>query len=374
MKLFDVYPLFDIEPVRGLGAKLWDKEGDEYLDLYGGHAVISIGHSHPLYVESIKEQVQNLGFYSNSVINNLQHEYAALLEEVSGCQDYELFFCNSGAEANENALKVASFDTNRSKVIAMKKAFHGRTSGVVATTDNQKIVAPFNAHHEVVFVEMNNEQALEEAMDDEVAAVLIEGIQGVAGIYEPTTIYLQKARTLCDHYDSKLILDEVQSGFGRTGQFFAFQHHGIRPDIITMGKGMGNGFPLAGLLIDQNISPWKGMLGTTFGGNHLACAAGLAVLEVIQQEGLMQNARVLGQWLHHELSEVQGILELRGNGLMLAIELEVPVAALRKELLETHKIFTGSSANPNTLRILPPLSVKQNELESFIKALKEVIQ
>lgn len=370
MKLFDVYPLFEIEPVKAQGTKVWDKEGIEYLDLYGGHAVISIGHSHPHYVTKINDQLKDLAFYSNSVQNELQRQYANLLEEVAEIENYELYLCSTGAEAIENALKVASFATSKSRVIAMGKSFHGRTSGAVAATDNPKIVAPFNRQHEVTFVPLNNSDALAECMSEEVAAVIIEGIQGVAGIFEPNSEFLQTARALCDHFGAKLILDEVQSGFGRSGEFFAFQHHQIRPDIITMAKGMGNGFPLAGILIDQSIEPWLGMLGTTFGGNHLACSAGIAVLEVISKEGLIGRSRELGEWLKSQLQEMEGVQEVRGSGLMLGIDLGKPVKDLRHKLLYSHKIFTGSAADPNTLRLLPPMNVSQSELTIFLKALK----
>lgn len=374
MKLFEVYPLFDIEPIKAEGAKVWDKSGVEYLDLYGGHAVISIGHSHPHYVKRIQEQVKTLGFYSNSVLNSLQTDYANKLALVSGVENYELFLCSTGAEAIENALKVASFATGKNRVIAMGKAFHGRTSGAVAATDNPKIVSPYNAHHEVTFVPMNNTEALAECMGEDVAAVIIEGIQGVAGIYDPTSEFLKDARELCDHFGAKLILDEVQSGFGRSGEFFAFQNHRVRPDIITMAKGMGNGFPIAGILIDEGIDAWYGMLGTTFGGNHLACAAGLAVLEVIEEENLVQNSKDLGEWLKSELIEIEGVIEVRGSGLMLGVDLGLPVKELRSVILKQHKIFTGSASDPNTLRLLPPLNITKEELLLFIKALKEVLE
>lgn len=373
MKLFDVYPLFDIEPVKAEGAKVWDKNGREYLDLYGGHAVISIGHSHPHYVARIGAQLAQIGFYSNSVQNRLQQSYAEKLGRLSGMVDYDLFLCSTGAEAIENALKLASFATGKSKVIAMGKAFHGRTSGAVAATDNPKIVSAYNAQHDVSFVPLNNSEALAECMSDDVAAVVVEGIQGVAGIYTPTEEFLQTARDLCDHYGAKLILDEVQSGFGRSGRFFAFQHHDIKPDIVTMAKGMGNGFPIAGLLIAEDIEPWHGMLGTTFGGNHLACAAGLAVLEVIEQEDLVKRSADLGEWLKNELSHVEQIKELRGEGLMLGLDLGKPVKAVRNALLHEQGIFTGSSSDPNTLRLLPPLNVSQAQLTKFLTSLKEVL-
>lgn len=373
MKLFDVYPLFDIEPVKAQGAKLWDSAGNEYLDLYGGHAVISIGHGHPKYVNRITDQLNNIGFYSNAVVNALQEELAERLGKLSGYPDYQLFLCSTGAEANENALKLASFDTNRSKVIAMKKAFHGRTSGAVAATDNPKVVAPFNAGHQVVFVPMNDEKALQEAMDDQVAAVIIEGLQGVAGIFSPEASYLHLAKKLCQQYGAKLILDEVQSGVGRTGKFFAHQHASVKPDIITVAKGLGNGFPVAGVLISPEIKPWYGMLGTTFGGNHLACQAAIAVLEVLEEESLMQNATELGAWLKNELIAIPEVEEVRGEGLMLAIGMKEPVAPLRKRLLMDHQIFTGSAADPNCIRILPPLTISKDELGQFLEAFKSLL-
>lgn len=373
MNLFDVYPLYDIEPIKAKGTKLWDKSGQEYLDLYGGHAVISIGHAHPKYVQSLNEQLGQIGFYSNAVINSLQQELADKLGELSGYDDYALFLCSTGAEANENALKLASFETKRSKVIAMKKAFHGRTSGAVAATDNPKVVAPFNSGHEVTFVEMNDEVALNEAFDEEVAAVIIEGVQGVAGVYLPTTEYLQKAQALCQKYGAKLILDEVQSGVGRTGKFFAHHYAQIKPDIITVAKGLGNGFPVAAVLISPNIQPWHGMLGTTFGGNHLACRAALSVLEVIEEEMLMGNATLLGAWFKEELMKIPQVKSVRGIGLMLAVILDDTAADLRKQLLFEHHIFTGSAADKNAIRILPPLNISKEELNQFLKALKSVL-
>lgn len=370
MKLFDVYPLYDIEPVKALGSKLWDKEGTEYLDLYGGHAVISIGHTHPHYVKRLTDQLNALGFYSNAVQNSVQQELAEKLGQVSGCEDYQLFLCSTGAEANENALKLASFHTGRKKVIAMKQAFHGRTSGAVAATDNPKIVAPFNADHQVVFVPMNDIKALKAELDDQTAAVIIEGMQGVAGIYVPSNEYLQQVSALCKEAGALLIMDEVQSGAGRSGKFFAYQHSGIQPDVITLAKGIGNGFPVAMVLIASHIEPWHGMLGTTFGGNHLACAASLAVLEVIEQENLMANAAELGEWLIAELKSIPQIKEVRGMGLMLGMSFDFPVAELRKNLLFGHKIFTGSAGDKNTMRLLPSLAVTKEELNQFLEALK----
>lgn len=370
MKLFDVYPLYDIEPVKALGSKLWDKEGTEYLDLYGGHAVISIGHTHPHYVKRLTDQLNALGFYSNAVQNSIQEELAAKLGEISGCEDYQLFLCSTGAEANENALKLASFHTGRKKVIAMKQAFHGRTSGAVAATDNPKIVAPFNADHQVVFVPMNDIEALKAELDDQTAAVIIEGMQGVAGIYVPSNDYLQQVSALCKEAGALLIMDEVQSGAGRSGKFFAYQHSVIEPDVISLAKGIGNGFPVAMILIAPHIQPWHGMLGTTFGGNHLACAASLAVLEVIEQEKLMANAAELGDWLIGELKAIPQIKEVRGMGLMLGLSFDFPVADLRKNLLFKHKIFTGSAGDKNTMRLLPSLAVTKEELNQFLEALK----
>ncbi len=371
MKLFDVYPLYPIEPVRALGAKLWDKEGKEYLDLYGGHAVISIGHTHPHYVKRVSEQLSKIGFYSNAVQNSLQDELAEAMGRISGYYDYQFFMCSSGGEANENALKLASFHTGNRKIIAVENAFHGRTSGAVAATDNPKIVAPFNNGHEVVFVPMNDLEALASAFDDEVAGVIIEGIQGVAGLYTPSDAFLAKARELCDSYEVVLILDEVQSGAGRTGKFFAHQHSVVRPDIITMAKGMGNGFPVGCVLISPEIEPWHGMLGTTFGGNHLACAASLAVLEVLEEEHLLKNAAKMGAYLEGELKKIEQVKEVRGKGLMIGAEFDFDVAALRKALIFEHGIFTGSASNKNTIRLLPPLNISKAELDQFLAALSK---
>lgn len=374
MKLFDVYPLYNIEPVKGLGAKIWDKDGKEYLDLYGGHAVISIGHSHPTFVKKIKDQLEELAFYSNAVINQRQMELAEKLGKLSGLEDYQLFLCSSGAEANENALKLASFHTGRKKIIAMKKAFHGRTSGAVAATDNPKIIAPFNADHQVEFVPMNDVSALAQTIDEETAAVIIEGMQGVAGVYVPTDEYLEEAQRLCREVGAMLILDEVQSGAGRSGRFFAYQSASIQPDIIPLAKGIGNGFPVGMVLIAPHIQPWHGMLGTTFGGNHLACAAVLAVLEVIKKENLLENASILGDWIMDELEKIPAVVELRGKGLMIGISMDFEVAELRKQLLFEHGIFTGSAADKQTIRLLPPLNITKNELEQFLKALKTELE
>lgn len=369
MKLFDVYPLFPIEPVRASGSWLWDKNGQKYLDLYGGHAVISIGHSHPHYVEALKQQLDKISFYSNSVVNSLQEKLAEKLGKLSGYPDYQLFLCNSGAEANENALKLSSFVTGRKKIIAFKKAFHGRTSGAVAATDNPKIVAPFNAVHDVQFLPLNDERAFTDAINSEVAAVIIEGIQGVGGIRVPNASFLELVAKKCKTAGALLILDEVQSGYGRTGRFFAHQFSSIKPDLITVAKGMGNGFPIGGVLIHPAIQPWSGMLGTTFGGNYLACAAGLAVLEVIEQEHLMDNARERGTWWIEQLRKLSPILEVRGQGLMIGFDLPQPLSGLRKDLLFKHHIFTGE-AKPNTVRLLPSLALLKEEAELLVDILK----
>jgi acetylornithine aminotransferase len=373
MNLFDVYSLWDIEPVRASGCKVWDKEGNEYLDLYGGHAVISIGHSHPHYVKALQEQAGKIGFYSNSVQNSLQQELALKLGETSGYPDFSLFLCNSGAEANENALKLASFHTGKKRVIAFSEAFHGRSSGAVAVTDNPAIQSPFNQGHEVTFLPLNDIEAVKDEIGKgDVAALIIEGIQGVAGIYLPETGFLQQLETLCRKHNVVLILDEIQSGYGRTGQFFAHQAAGIRPDLITTAKGMGNGFPIGGVLISPMFEAKKGMLGTTFGGNHLACAAAIAVLDVMKEESLVVNADKMGRYLLSELKTIDGISEIRGRGLMLGINFMPQFAAIRNQLLFEYRIFTGGAKN-NVMRLLPPLSVTKIELDRFIAALKEAI-
>ncbi|NJN43217.1 MAG: aminotransferase class III-fold pyridoxal phosphate-dependent enzyme [Flammeovirgaceae bacterium] len=368
MNLFDVYPLFDINIVKAKGSFLWDENENQYLDLYGGHAVISIGHGHPSYVEAIKSQVDKIGFYSNSIVNTLQDALADKLGQLSGYSHFNLFLCNSGAEANENALKIASFTTERKKVIAFRNAFHGRTSGSVAATDNPKIVAPFNSNHEIIFLPFNDEDAFATSIDDSVAAVIIEGIQGVGGIQIPTDSFLQTLRKQCSQHGAMLILDEIQSGYGRTGKFFAHQYAGIEPDLITVAKGMGNGFPIGGVLIHPEIKSWHGMLGTTFGGNHLACAAGLAVLEVIENENLVENAFDVGDYLMNELKQFPQLLDVRGRGLMIGFDLPPNLASLRKDLLSKHRIFTGE-AKPNTVRLLPALNVTLNEVDIFLKAM-----
>lgn len=368
MKLFDVYPLFPIEPVKATGSWLWDSEGKKYLDLYGGHAVISIGHNHPHFVEALKSQLDKISFYSNSVKNSMQEKLAQKLGELSGYPNHQLFLCNSGAEANENALKLASFVTGRKKVIAFKKAFHGRTSGAVAATDNPKIVAPFNAGHDIVFLPLNDEQAFSEAINKDIAAVIIEGIQGVGGIQLPDDSFLKFISGKCKEFGVLLILDEVQSGYGRSGKFFAHQHAGIEADLITIAKGMGNGFPVGGLLIHPDIKPWSGMLGTTFGGNYLACAAAMSVLEVIEQEDLMTNAATLGDYWMEQLRSFPYIQEVRGRGLMIGFDLPDSLASLRKDLLFKHHIFTGE-AKPNTVRLLPSLAMTKAEADILLEAL-----
>ncbi|CAN5451222.1 aminotransferase class III-fold pyridoxal phosphate-dependent enzyme [soil metagenome] len=370
MTLFDVYPLFNITPVKAQGLYLWDSAGKKYLDLYGGHAVISIGHSHPHYIKRLTDQINQISFYSNSVQNPQQQELAEKLGTISGYPDYQLFLCNSGAEAIENALKLASFVTGRKKVIAFKKAFHGRTSGAVAITDNQKIVAPFNAGHEIVFVPMNDEAALSAALDDTVAAVIIEGIQGVGGIHLPDDAFLQFLEKKCKEAGALLIVDEIQSGYGRTGKFFAHQYAGIKPSIITTAKGMGNGFPIGGVFIHPDIKPWSGMLGTTFGGNYLASVAGLAVIEVLEKEKLIENARIIGTYLLAELRKFPTIKDVRGRGLMIGIDLPDDKKDVRTNLLFNHSIFTGES-KPNTIRLLPSLAMTKEEADIFLAALKK---
>ena len=373
-ELFDVYSIFPIEIQKALGSKLWDSEGNQYLDLYGGHAVISIGHSHPEYVASITNQLQHIGFYSNSIQIELQNQLAEKLGKLSGYNDYNLFLCNSGAEANENAFKLASFYNGRKKIIAFKKGFHGRTSLAVAATDNPKIVAPINENGNIVFLPLNDIEAFENVFDEEVCCVIIEGVQGVGGINIPDAGFLQHLEKRCNQNNSILILDEVQSGYGRTGKFFAHQYANIKPHIITIAKGMGNGFPVAGLLINPMIEAQKEMLGTTFGGNYLACSAAISVLDVIEKEHLMQNALTLGNDLKEALQDIPQIKEVRGLGLMIGIELYETCAEVRNDLLVKHKIFTGASSNKNTLRILPSLAVKKAEIDQFIHALQSTLE
>ena len=374
MNLFEVYKLWDIEPVKGLDTTLWDKNGEVYTDLYGGHAVISVGHCHPHYVNMLTEQAGKLGFYSNAVQNSLQKELAAKLGKICGYDDYALFLCNSGAEANENALKVASFHTGKAKVLAFKKAFHGRTSGAVAATDNPKIQAPFNATSNIVFAPLNDIDAVDKELSKgDFAAVIIEGIQGVAGIFEPTDAFLKGLRSLCDKYGCVLILDEIQSGYGRTGKFFAHQHSDVKADIITMAKGMGNGFPIGGVLISPDIKPSYGMLGTTFGGNHLACTAALAVLEIIEKENLVENAAKMGEYFAEAFKNDKAVKEYRGKGLMIGLELNEEYVGLRDKLLFERHFFTGA-AGANVIRLLPSLTVSQETAESFVKAWRELTE
>lgn len=373
MKLFDVYSLYDIEPVRGKGNYVYTADGTEYLDLYGGHAVISIGHAHPRYIKAVSEQVARLPFYSNSVKNSLQQRLADLLGEVSGYDDYQLFLANSGAEANENAMKLASFTTGRSKILAFDKAFHGRTSAAVAATDNPKIQAPVNRTPNIEFAHLNDIEAVKQKLaTGEFAAVIVEGIQGVAGIRMVDDDFLQKLRAVTRETGTLLILDEIQSGYGRTGRFFSHQHAGIRPDIITMAKGIANGFPMSGVLIAPEIPAVKGMLGTTFGGNHLACAAAIAVLEVMKEEQLVENAAEIGDYLLGELRKLPQLKDVRGRGLMIGIEIEGSAPELRRRLLFDHHVFTGG-AGEHTVRLLPPLTIGREEADRFLSEFKSLL-
>ena len=370
MKLFDVYPLLDMEPVKAQGAYLWDKNGVEYLDFYGGHAVISIGHTHPHYVEKITEQLSKIGFYSNAVINNLQVELAEKLGPLTGYPDYELFLCNSGAEANENAVKLASFTTGRERVLAMHGAFHGRTSMAVALSDNPNIQAPVNKTANVTFINLNDVEALKvELSTNEYAAVIIEPIQGVGGIRMASDEFLSVARELCDKTGTMLIMDEVQSGFGRSGKFFAHQWSGVKADIVSMAKGIANGFPVGAIIVSPKIPAKSGMLGTTFGGSHLACAAAIAVADVIKAENLVENARVMGEKIVEAIKGTSGITDIRGRGLMIGIDLSVPQADFRKVLREKYHIMTGLTGK-YTLRLLPPLIIGDKEVERFVEAFR----
>ena len=370
MKLFDVYPLLDMEPVKAQGAYLWDKNGVEYLDFYGGHAVISIGHTHPHYVEKITNQLSKIGFYSNAVINNLQVELAEKLGPLTGYPDYELFLCNSGAEANENAVKLASFTTGRERVLAMHGAFHGRTSMAVALSDNPNIQAPVNKTPNVTFIDLNDVEALKaELATKEYAAVIIEPIQGVGGIRMASDEFLAAARELCDKTGTMLIMDEVQSGFGRSGKFFAHQWSGVKADIISMAKGIANGFPVGAIIVSPKIPAKSGMLGTTFGGSHLACAAAIAVADVIKAENLVENARVMGEKIVEAIKGTSGITDIRGRGLMIGIDLSVPQADFRKVLREKYHIMTGLTGK-YTLRLLPPLIIGDKEVERFVEAFR----
>lgn len=375
MKLFDVYPINDITITRAKGSYLWDNAGQQYLDMYGGHAVISIGHTHPHFVSRITHQLNQVAFYSNSIRIPLQQELADKLGRISGKDDFQLFLCNSGAEANENAMKLASFYNGRKKIIAFNKSFHGRTSLAVAVTDNPAIVAPVNQTENAVFLPFNDEIALENyfnAHGDEVAAVIIEGIQGVGGINIASDSFLKKLRSLCTAHNAIFIADSVQCGYGRTGSFFSHDHSGVQADIYSMAKGMGNGFPVAGILIAPFLKPKHGMLGTTFGGNHLACAAALAVLEVIEEEKLMENAKSTGEFLISRLKKIDGLNNVRGKGLMIGFDLETNLKDLRKNLLKNQQVFTGE-AKPNTIRLLPSLALRKKEAEEFMESLEEEI-
>ncbi len=373
MKLFDVYPINPINIVKGQGSFVFDDKGTEYLDLYGGHAVISIGHTNPHYVQRLEDQLHKIGFYSNSIEIPLQKQLAEKLGHVSGKEDYQLFLCNSGAEANENALKLASFYNGKKKVIAFTGSFHGRTSLAVAVTDNHKIVAPVNETDNVIFVPWQDEAALEQAFSqNEISSVIIEGIQGVGGIQVAPESFLQKIRTLCDTHNAVFIADSIQCGYGRTGKFFSHDYAGINADIYTMAKGMGNGFPVGGIIISPKIQPAYGMLGTTFGGNHLACAAALAVLEVMEQDNLMQNAAQVGSYLIDELKKLDKVIEVRGRGLMIGIELPAELAHVRKELLFNHHIFTGE-AKPNVVRLLPALNLTKAYADRFLESFSGIL-
>jgi acetylornithine aminotransferase len=369
MKLFDVYPLFDLEIEKGAGCYVYDTKGRRYLDFYGGHAVISIGHSHPHYIQRLTEQLQQLGFYSNSVKISVQEELADKLGRLSGCEEYQLFLVNSGAEANENALKLASFYTGKTKVLAFEKAFHGRTAAAVNVTDNESIIAPLNRGFEREFLPWNDLESVEKKLSaGDVCAVIIEGIQGIGGIYVPDTAFLKSLSSLCRKYDAVLILDEIQSGYGRSGQFFAFQYADIEPDLITVAKGMGNGFPIGGVLIHPTFKAKHGLLGTTFGGNHLACAAAVAVLEVIDNEHLIENAAFRGMQLMTAMAGLEGVKEVRGLGLMIGVEFHVPAGPMRKRMMDEFGVFTGSASNKHVMRLLPPLTIGEVEVEGFLDA------
>ena len=372
--LFEVYPLYKVTPASARGITITDDKGQEYLDFYGGHAVISIGHSHPVYVDRLKAQLDKMGFYSNSVANPLQEKLADELVRISQCPDYQLFLCNSGAEANENALKLASFHTGKSRVIAFRNSFHGRTSAAVATTDNPKICAPINRQHKVTFLNFEDREALKEELSKgDVCAVIIEAIQGVGGLDQPSSDFYTFLAARCKDHGAMLIADEVQSGFGRSGNFFAFQHHGITPDIISMAKGMGNGFPVGGILIHEKIQASFGILGTTFGGNHLACTAVLAVLEVLENEKLIENAARLETYFRETAAGIPEVIRVKGKGLMLGLEFGFEVAPLREKLIYEYRVFTGGAKDKHVLRILPSLGVTREELNHFFNALKSAL-
>jgi acetylornithine aminotransferase len=375
MNLFDVYPLYSITPVKALDCIITDENGVEYLDLYSGHGVISIGHSHPDYVNRLKEQLDKIGFYSNAIQNPLQVELAKKLGELSGYEDYSLFLCSSGAEANENALKLASFHTEKSRIIAFENSFHGRTSAAVAATDNKKIVAPMNAQQSVTFLPLNKIELVEKELEKgDVCCVIIEGIQGVGGLDEGTTDFFQALELACEKHDVVLILDEVQSGYGRSGKFFAHQYHGIKPDVISIAKGMGNGFPIGGILISPKIKASFGLLGTTFGGSHLSCAAGIAVLETIEKEKLQENATLVYNHFLEVIKDMPYVKKIKGKGLMLGLEFDFDVSELRKKMILEKHVFTGNSSNKNLLRILPPLTITKEAINHFVKVLKEALE
>ena len=370
MSLFKVYPLYEMTPSHAKGCYVFDKKGNKFLDLYGGHAVISIGHSHPNYVSSLSNQLNKIGFYSNYIINDLQEKVAKKLIDQSNCEDYELFMCSSGAEANENALQIASFHNNKSRIIAFKNSFHGRSNAALSATDNQNIKTKLNTKIDVTFLKFNDKKSLiKEVSKSDVSAIIFESIQGVGGLDEPDTEFVKFLRETCDKYDICLIADEVQSGFGRTGDFFAFQKHDIKPDIIPMAKGMGNGFPVGGVLINKKIKAKYGMLGTTFGGNHLACSAVLSVLNTLKEENLMKNSKNLGEYFKNKLSKIKSIKKIKGRGLMLGLEFDFDAKELRKNLIFKHSIFTGGSANKKLLRILPPLNITEHHIDMLYNAL-----
>lgn len=374
MNIFNVYPLYDITPVKAKDCLIYDENGTEYLDLYGGHGVISVGHTHPHYVNALKNQLDKIGFYSNAIQNPIQEALAKKLGQLSGCEEYDLFLCNSGAEANENALKLASFHTGKARVLAFRNAFHGRTSAAVATTDNEKINAPLNKQQKVTFLPLNDLAAVEaELAKGDIGSVIIEGIQGVGGLDQGTTDFFRGLEKLCKKHGAVLILDEVQSGYGRSGKFFAFQHHGIRPGIITVAKGMGNGFPIGGILISPDFEAVSGMLGTTFGGNHLACAAGLAVLEIMEKEQLIDNVQKVSAYFINKAKQIPQVRNIKGRGLMLGLEFDFEVAALRKKLILEGHIFTGSANNKKLLRILPPLTVTTKHIDTFFEVLQRFL-
>jgi len=374
MPLFNVYPLYNVTPVSGKGIHVYDENNTEYLDFYGGHAVISIGHSHSNYVDAITSQVQTLGFYSNAIQNPLQKQLADKIEVISGCKDYELFLCNSGAEANENALKLASFKTNKARVVAFNKGFHGRTSAAVAATDNKSIIAPINAQQQVTFLELNDIDGVKNELEKgDVCAVIIEFIQGIGGLDQGTTEFFEQVDTLCKANNTMFVADEIQCGYGRSGKFFAFQYYNVKPDIISMAKGMGNGFPIGGILIHPSIESKNGMLGTTFGGNHLACAAGLAVLNTIEEENLIDNTNEMSEYFISIAKNIPQIINIKGKGLMLGLEFDFEVAELRKKLIYDYHIFTGGAANKKLLRILPPLTIEKKHINQFFEALKKAL-